>query len=122
MGAESDEAPAPSIRRNRNTTFLIAPIERYRYFTWEEGLGNMKIIKEVSAVSIIILILMMPPGLRSETFEQRGLRPVAIVIDDHRLETLGRVKAILDRSGAKGLNIFPPDVAFVYVPAGFNAS
>jgi hypothetical protein len=80
----------------------------------------MKTIKELSAIFIIIIVLMGPASIGAETFGDLGLRPAAIIINDHAFETMGEVRAVLERSGAKGLNIFPPDVIFVYVPAGFG--
>ncbi len=65
---------------------------------------------------------MGPVRLRSETFEDLGLRPAAIVVDDRTVETFAKVREILERSGAKGLNLFPPDLLCVYLPAGFGAS
>lgn len=63
---------------------------------------------------------MAPVPSGAETFEDRGLRPVAIVINDHSLETLGELRTLLEKSGAKGLNLFPPDMIYGYVPNGFS--
>ena len=80
----------------------------------------MKIIKGLSALFIIILVTLASSALRAETFEDRGLHPAAIIINDHTFETFNELRTILEKSGAKGLNLFPPDVVYGYVPTGFG--
>jgi hypothetical protein len=80
----------------------------------------MKTIKGLSALLIIVLFSAAPVSLGAETFEDRGLHPVAIIVDDHTFETFDELRTVLEKSGAKGLNLFPPDVLYGYVPAGFG--
>ena len=80
----------------------------------------MKLIKGFPTLLIIVLYLSAPWSLEAETFEDRGLRPVAIVVHDHSPETFGEVRRILEDGGARGLNLFPPDMIYGYVPSGFG--
>ncbi len=67
---------------------------------------------------ILVAILFVP--LTAGTYEQYGLEPVAIVVDDHNQETFERTRDILGALGARGLCLFPPDAIFGYVPIGFT--
>ena len=80
----------------------------------------MKIIKGLSELFVIILVLITATMVHAETFEDRGLQPFAIVVNDHTFETFNELRAIIEKSGAKGLNLFPPDVLYGYFPAGFS--
>lgn len=93
---------------------------RYGYLSCKDGVKHMKITKGLSALFIIILVSISPSGLRGETFEDLGLYPAAIIINDHTFETFNELRMILEKSGVKGLNLFPPDVVYGYVPAGFG--
>jgi hypothetical protein len=78
----------------------------------------MKTIKGLSAILIIILSLSASPW--AETFEDLGLRPVAVIVNDHTIEACKELRGVLEEKGARGLNIFSPDVLYAYVPAGFG--
>jgi hypothetical protein len=68
----------------------------------------------------ICLVALASTSLASGVYEQYGLEPVAIIIEDHDYETFVRVRDILSALGARGLCHFPPDAIFGYVPASFT--
>ena len=80
----------------------------------------MNRIKGLSTVLIIILSSFTAVPAGALTFEDLGFHPVAILVDDHSPETFDRLRGLLETEGAKGLNLFPPDVIHGYVPAGFS--
>ncbi len=77
-------------------------------------------IKGFSTILIIVISSLLPVSPGAETFEDLGLHPVAIIVDDHAFETFEGLREILEKKGAKGLHLFPPDLLYGYVPAGFG--
>ena len=74
-------------------------------------------IKVFLAITLVALLF---ASLTAGTYEQYGLEPVAIVVDDHSHETFERTRDILGALGARGLCLFPPDAIIGYVPIDFT--
>ncbi len=74
-------------------------------------------IKVFLAVALVAILSTSPSA---GTYEQYGLEPALIAIDDHDYETFARVRDILGALDAKGLILFPPDAIFGYVPIAFT--
>ena len=73
-------------------------------------------VKGVSAIVFLILLAQTP--LQAGVFEDHGLHPAVIIVEDRSPEAFSGAKTLL--KDAKGIGCYPPHFIFCYVPADFS--
>jgi hypothetical protein len=73
-------------------------------------------LKGLSAIVLAVLLIQTP--LRAGTFEENGLHPAVIIVQEHTSEAFDDAKSLLE--DARGIGLFPPYFIFCYLPTGFR--